>query len=400
MSDCRSPTPSLSVICQRAERCFSSSARALALVSSATSGSSCSGFSWTASSAFIPVPSCSATASTSWQVERRSSSSDAATTRRSRNSTSGRNPDSSISVVVLRLRGVQPQRGRNGERVGADPRGVEVAAVQLHDPPPVRVEVGLGDHARDVGAQLHRRAEELELRPGVLLRGVGDEQHGVRAGERRHGRRPVRRAQPADARRVDEHEPAFEDLARQPDLGVGEHRLVAGVARLRDVVGELVHRHLGALGRRVGRLADEHHLGGLGVPDDRRHGRRDVVVHGADGRVDQRVHQLALALLELAHDEHAHVRVDEPFARLGEPCAEIRALVGRGGLQRQVDQLDRSRYRHLGCLPLLGSTPYGNRPRHPREIPKGGGAGRRITGRLLPRHRRIRPGARRSASCG
>ena len=161
---------------------------------------------------------------------------------------------------VLRLRGVQPQRGRDGERVGADPGGVEVAAVQLHDPPPVRVEIGLGDDARDVRAQLHRRAEELQLRARVLLRGVGDQQHGVRAGQRRHRGRPVRRAEPADARGVDEHEPAFEELARQPDLGVGELRLVAGVARLADVLGELVHRHLGALGRPAGRLADERHL--------------------------------------------------------------------------------------------------------------------------------------------
>ena len=56
----RSPTPSFNVICQRAERCLSSSARALARVSSATSGSSCSGFSCTASSACIPAASCSA----------------------------------------------------------------------------------------------------------------------------------------------------------------------------------------------------------------------------------------------------------------------------------------------------------------------------------------------------
>ena len=96
MSDCRSPTPSFNVICHRAVRCLRSSARVFALVSSATSGSSCSGFSWTASSARIPVASCSQTASTSWLVERRSSSSAAPTTRRSRNSTSGRKPDSSI----------------------------------------------------------------------------------------------------------------------------------------------------------------------------------------------------------------------------------------------------------------------------------------------------------------
>ena len=245
----RSPTPSLNVICQRAERCLSSSARAFARVSSATSGSSCSGFSCTASSARIPRAELLATASTSWLVERRSSSS--ARADHPAQQELDQRPEARLvhQLGVLRLRGVQPQRGRDGERVGADPGGVEVAAVQLHDPSPVRVEVGLGDHARDVRAQLHRRAEELQLRARVLLRGVGDQQHGVRAGQRRHRGRPVRRAEPADARGVDEHEPAFEELARQPDLGVGEHRLVAGVARLADVLGELVHRHLGALGR-------------------------------------------------------------------------------------------------------------------------------------------------------
>ncbi|OLT02595.1 hypothetical protein BJF90_29065 [Pseudonocardia sp. CNS-004] len=80
MSDCRSATPSFSVICQRDDRCLSSSARALALVRSSTRALTFSGSSRMESSAFIPDESCSVTDSTSWLVERRSSSSDWATT--------------------------------------------------------------------------------------------------------------------------------------------------------------------------------------------------------------------------------------------------------------------------------------------------------------------------------
>ena len=260
-------------------------------------------------------------------------------------------PDSSISVGVLRPapRAAAASRtpGRSRRRM---PALREVAAVELHDPPPVRVEVGLGEHARDVGAQLHRRVQELQLGAGVLLGGVGDQQHRVGAGQRRHRGRAVRRAEPADARGVDEHQPAGQQLARQPDLGVGRAAPCCPGCRPRRRT-----RRAGSAGTAVRSAAS---------PSARPRAPASTVVvsaclttvgtavamsssTGHTGRVDQRVDQLALALLELADDQHPHVGVGQPLAGLAcSRAAEVGPLVGGGRLQREVDQVDRCRYRH------------------------------------------------------
>ncbi|OLT02593.1 hypothetical protein BJF90_29055 [Pseudonocardia sp. CNS-004] len=112
---------------------------------------------------------------------------------------------------------------------------------------------------------------------------------------------------------------------------------------------QLGRRHRGALGG-VLRLALAHQLGrgGLGVLHDRGHRGGDVVVHRAHRGVHQRVDQLALALLELADDEHAHIGVGEPLAGLEQSPTEVGTLVGGGCFQREVDQLDRCGNRHAG----------------------------------------------------
>jgi hypothetical protein len=204
----------------------------------------------------------------------------------------------------------------------------------------------------------------------------------------------VRRAQPADAGGVDEDKAAGEQLARQPDLRVAQQCLVARVARLRDVLGELPDRHLGALGRVVAvTLPDERDPGFLGVLDGGRYRRGDVVVHRADRRVDERVHKLALALLELPDDEHAHVGIREPLAGLEQPPTEIGTLVRGGRLQRQVDKVDRCGNGH-GSLPpshpsLVSATSVGRGPHKtpapPLGVPVQWRGRRCISGRLPSR---------------
>jgi hypothetical protein len=99
-----------------------------------------------------------------------------------------------------------------------------MTAIQLLDASPVRVEVDLREHARDVRRDAHRVAEELGLRLGVLLRGIRDEEHRVRRRQSRERRQRVRRVQSAHARRVDEREPALQKLAGQRHLGSGDVR--------------------------------------------------------------------------------------------------------------------------------------------------------------------------------
>ena len=90
------------------------------------------------------------------------------------------------------------------------------------------------------GQRSLRQAEEVDLRRRELLRGVGDEHHRVGAGQGRQRGRRVRRPQPADAGRVDEHEPALKDPAGQPDLDHSQALAVGRVSRLRHVAGELL----------------------------------------------------------------------------------------------------------------------------------------------------------------
>ena len=236
MSDCRSATPSLRVICQRAERCLSSSARALARCSSATSASARSGFSWADSSALhlavellgdgehvlaggAPV-----------QVVGAGRRPGAAGSRPAR-----WNPDSAIRSLSWVRAACSRSVEETGKIVGVDPGARQVALVEVHDPPPVRVEVGLGEHAGrrsgtasspPSGTPARGRCTPARRRTPAARR---------RRWERGHRGRAVRRAEAADPGGVDQHQPAREQLARQPHLGVGEPAPVAGVAGLGHV---------------------------------------------------------------------------------------------------------------------------------------------------------------------
>ncbi len=184
-----------------------------------------------------------------------------------------------VELRVAVQDGVPAQGRRHREDLRVDPGRGEVPAVELDDAPPLGVQVGLRDHARDVRADRRGVGEELQLRRRVLLGGVGHEQHGVGRRQRGRRRRAVHRRQPADPGGVDDLQPAAQEGPGQPDLGVAPPLPVAGVALLADVVGELVARDPDALA--VG--PDQRDVQGLGVPHDGRHGRGDVVERRADG---------------------------------------------------------------------------------------------------------------------
>ena len=64
----------------------------------------------------------------------------------------------------------------------------------------------------------------------------------------------------------------------------------------------------------------------LPVPHHRGNGCRDVVVDRAHRCVDQRVDQLALALLEFADDDHAHGRIQQAAPGVLEPPTQVGSL--------------------------------------------------------------------------
>ena len=129
----------------------------------------------------------------------------------------------------------------------------------------------------------------------------------VRDRQRRHRDRAVHRPEAADTRRVDEDESPRQERVGHARLDGPHAPLVPGVAGLRRVDREVVERDLldASVLRALG-LEDDPGARRVGVADERRHGRCDVVVHGAHDGVDQRVHERALALLELAHDHDVH----------------------------------------------------------------------------------------------
>ena len=97
--------------------------------------------------------------------------------------------------------------------------------------------------------------------------------------------------------------------------------------------------------RRPRRCTSDPRRGLLGVPHRRRHAGGDVVVDRACRRVHEGVDELALALLELADDDDAHVGIEQPRAGLLEALGEVGAAGVGGELAHAADD-----GRHVGCL--------------------------------------------------
>ncbi len=237
-----------------------------------------------------------------------------------------------VHVLVAGPQGVPPQSRRHGEQLGLDARVRQVLPVAVGDRPPLRVEVGLGEHAGHVRAHGHGLLQELDLRRRVLLRAVGDQEHRVRGRQRRHRGGAVHGAEPADTGRVDEHQPLGQQRPGQADLDVQQAFAVAGIALLRRERRQLLQRHLGTpLG------AHQRHDRRLRVPHRGRHGGGDVVGHRADRCPDEAVDQHALALLELADDQQADLVVGEPGPGLVQSSLQVRTVVAADGGERELD---------------------------------------------------------------
>ena len=213
MSALRSATPSCSVCCQRAERSLSATDRFFDSVSSPISSWICSGLRCALCSDARPATIWSVTASTSLTSERRASRSAWPTTCSRRNRTSSGKPDSASnsgrSSTMLCQRTAE-----DTANIGAlIPACFRWSRSISRDPPPLRIDVGLGEHAGHVRAHPDGLLDELQLGRGVLLGGVGHQEHGVRRRQRGHGRRAVHRVEAAHAGGVDDLQPAGQHRA-------------------------------------------------------------------------------------------------------------------------------------------------------------------------------------------
>ena len=215
----------------------------------------------------------------------------------------------------------------------------EVAGVELEDPPPLRVEVDLGEDEEDARAEFFHRPEEPQLGAGQLLRGVGEEEDGVRPRQRADRDGVVQRAEPADTGGVDQHQPTREQLAADRRRDRPQLPQVAGVAGFTHVRGQVFERD--PLGprrrRRIGRLVGRQSPGLRREPDDRRHRGRDVVVDRADLRGEQGVDERTLALLELPDHVDGDVGLGQQAPGVGEALDEVVPPVRLRTLDREVE---------------------------------------------------------------
>ena len=275
-----------------------------------------------------------------------------------------------VELGVLEPGGVQPEVGGDGEESDAGGCLRQMCPVECGHLPPLRVEVRLGQHAGGVRADPHGLAQETDLRLGVLLRGVGDQEHGIRRRQRGKRGEGMGRVEPADPGGVHQGQPAGEELAREEDFRGRQPVPVAGIAVFGHVAGQILDRHLAALelGFAAGVLtavAGDHDPGGgrISMPDHSGNGGSDVVINGTDGGVDERVDQFALALLELADHDDADGRVEHAPPGLLQPPAQIRPI----GVRRQYDALLHE-FDQLSHTCLLLRASFKHRPAR-QELP-------------------------------
>ena len=175
---------------------------------------------------------------------------------------------------------------------------------------------------------------------GELLAGVADHQHRVGIGQQAEGGRQVRLPVAADPGGVDERQALLEQRAAGGDLDP-QHLAATGFRRATQIVAEVRgwdrdHRGLGTVGRGHDQLC--RHL--LRIRHHRGDHCRLVVADPGHRHVEQRVEQLAFALLQLAGDHHADLGIGDAHPGLVEPLGQIPALVGLGDLAGVVDQLE------------------------------------------------------------
>ena len=122
-------------------------------------------------------------------------------------------------------------------------------------------------------------------------------------------------------------------------------RSLPRVPELRRVLRQVSegNRLSDGVGARLGRLVEHPGPQLVAVVDDGGDGCGDVVVDGTHVHPDERVHERALALLELADDEHPDRGVGQATPRRVEPGREVGTLVGLDRAQRGLDDGQRAR---------------------------------------------------------
>ena len=236
----------------------------------------------------------------------------------------------------------------------------QVLRVGRDDPAPLRVQVDARDRAEDHRAQRGGLREELDLGGPQLGSRIGDEHQHVRHGEGAQRDAGVRGGEPAaDAGRVHQHQPAGQQLAREPDLEGARRR--PRVPRGDRV--ELRRGDRGPAGRSGALLVEHVRLEPVAVAHVGRDRRGDVRVGGAHPGAQQRVDQRALALLELAADDDPAGRVREPRLRHLDPRAAGRGgrAAGQPGRSQQARAPRRPPCPHCPCPADLPGSPTATR---------------------------------------
>ena len=287
------------------------------------------------------------------------------TSRRSSSTRRGK-PDSALSVGAVAGLGAQPQERRDGDDRHVEPGLGEVARVQLDDPAPLAVQVGLGEHAEDRRAAFQGAAQEVDLGRGQLLRRVGDEEGRAGRGRRGQGEVALRGVEAADARGVDEGQAGAEQPAVEADLDAARCGLaLGGRPALGDIAPELVERY-GYRGERavLGRNLQGDRRRGA-VAQQGRHGGDDVGVDRADVGPQQGVDQGALALLELTHDRDGDVAGAQAVGGAAQALGQVAATVLGGQAAHAVQLGEQIRGQPLPHHPSNGPGQRlrGRRPR-------------------------------------
>ena len=165
MSACRSATPSSSVCCQRADRCLQRVVTRLGPRSSRDQRLDALRVLLHGQLGLQPAGQLLGDGQHVLAIERRSSVVGLRRRpRRSRSRPARGKPDSTLSSSSLRLAACSRSIDETGNELGVDAGLLRCPRSSSHDPPPLRVEVGLGEHAGDVRAQLHAVPQELQLR--------------------------------------------------------------------------------------------------------------------------------------------------------------------------------------------------------------------------------------------
>ncbi len=216
----------------------------------------------------------------------------------------------------------------------------------------MRVQVGLGGDHHAHRADLVGLPDEPHLRFGELLAGVADHQHRVGVGQQAQRRGQVRLAVPAHPGGVDESQAALEQRAGRADFDA-QHLAAAGLRRAPQIVLDVVDRDRDDLGFAAAGGRGHHQPGRwlLAVGDDGDQRGGLVVPDAGHRHVQQRVQQLALALLELTGDDHPDLRIADPLPRDGQALAQVGAVVelrdGAGVVDQFDDHLHPARVRRL-----------------------------------------------------